>query len=81
VGQQFLDLEVTVSSESGIRYLWAASLDGVYLVDLDDFGITHISKEDGLPSDKVYALTSGGGYIWFGTPSGLSLFDWQRYFE
>jgi len=81
VGQQFLDLEVTVSSESGIRYLWAASLNGVYLVDLDDFGITHISKEDGLPSDKVYALTSGGGYIWFGTPSGLSLFDWQRYFE
>ncbi len=81
VGHQFTDLEVTASPESGLHYLWAAFLGGVYLVNLENFRLTHISKKDGLPSNKVYALTSSEDYIWFGTPSGLSLFDWKRYFE
>lgn len=81
IGHQFRALEVTVNPESGLLYLWAAALDGVYLISLEDYRVTHFTKEDGLSSNKVYAISSVGGYIWFGTPSGLILFDWQRYFE
>ncbi|MFQ6608393.1 MAG: hypothetical protein ACE5EE_07635 [Fidelibacterota bacterium] len=81
VGHQYLDLLVTVDPESGLRYLWAAMLDGLYQVNLDNYQITYLTREDGLPDNKVYALSSAGGYLWIGTPSGLTQFDWQRYVE
>lgn len=79
--------EGDISFEKGVScayrdsrdYLWFGSnVEGAYCYNGKTF--THFTMEDGLPNNKVCAITEDNlGNIWFGTAKGLSRFDGKTF--
>lgn len=54
--------------------LWSGSWDGLWIFDADK--TTHITKEHGLPSEQIYAVTFGkDGLAYLATGGGIATFD------
>lgn len=65
----------------GNNTLYVASLDGIYVLNLENKTSTRITEEMGLNSDLVYSLllTDNGQTLWAGTNQGANKIDLQKY--
>jgi ligand-binding sensor domain-containing protein len=62
--------DVTEDSTGGI---WFGTREG--LIRYKDQKFQQYTKNDGLPDNRVLAVTSEGNKIWIGTPKGVACFD------
>jgi ligand-binding sensor domain-containing protein len=63
--------------------IFAASLNGVLVIDAHTYKLTRITDMDGLNSDLVYSLefTRDGQSLWIGTNQGINRLDLTQYFR
>ena len=73
-------VDVIVSANN---YLFVATLDGIYVVNLDNKSVEKITEDDGLSSNLVYSLfiTDNGQTLWAGTNQGANKIDLQTFFQ
>jgi sensor histidine kinase YesM/ligand-binding sensor domain-containing protein len=73
-------VDVTVSSNN---YLFVATLDGIYIINLDNKSVEKVTEDDGLSSNLVYSLfiTDNGQTLWAGTNQGANKIDLQSFFQ
>jgi len=73
-------VDVIVSSNN---YLFVATLDGIYVVNLETKAVEKITEDDGLSSDLVYSLfiTDNGQTLWAGTNQGANKIDLRSFFQ
>lgn len=73
-----LDVKISASN-----YLFAATLDGVYIVNLETKAAGKITEDDGLSSNLVYSilLTDNEQTLWAGTNQGANKIDLQPFFQ
>jgi sensor histidine kinase YesM/ligand-binding sensor domain-containing protein len=73
-------VDVTISSNN---YLFVATLDGIYVINLETKAIEKITEDDGLSSNLVYSLfiTDNGQTLWAGTNQGANKIDLQTFFQ
>ncbi|GAA4335524.1 hybrid sensor histidine kinase/response regulator [Mucilaginibacter gynuensis] len=70
---------VTDIFEDSKGRLWLATLSGLDLFDPAKEHFTVFTREDGLPSDIIYALREdNNGMLWISNNGGLSRFDPER---
>jgi two-component sensor histidine kinase len=56
--------------------LYAASSQGIMLLDLDSYAQKRINQNSGLPNQFIYALTKdANGHLWASTNAGILSFD------
>jgi ligand-binding sensor domain-containing protein len=62
-------------------HIFAASLNGVLVLDVNTGRLRRISDQDGLNSELVYSLeiTRDRSYLWIGTNQGINRLDLQKY--
>ena len=68
---------------SPTNYLFVATLDGIYIINLSTKSVEKISEDDGLSSNLVYSLflTDNGQTLWAGTNQGANKIDLQTFFQ
>jgi sensor histidine kinase YesM len=73
-------VDVIVSSNN---YLFVATLDGIYVINLDNKSVEKITEDDGLSSNLVYSLfiTDNEQTLWAGTNQGANKIDLQSFFQ
>ena len=73
-------IDVKASSNN---YLFVATLDGVYIVNLENKTSEKITEDDGLSSNLVYSLllTDHEQTLWAGTNQGANKIDLQSFFS
>lgn len=73
-------VDVIVSSNN---YLFVATLDGIYIINLEKKIVEKITEDDGLSSNLVYSLliTDKGQTLWAGTNQGANKIDLQTFFQ
>ena len=73
-------VDVIVSSTN---YLFVATLDGIYIINLSTKSFEKITEDDGLSSSLVYSLfiTDNGQTLWAGTNQGANKIDLQTFFQ
>ena len=73
-------LDVKVSSNN---YLYVATLDGIYVVNLETKSSEKITEDDGLSSNLVYSLllTDNEQTLWAGTNQGANKIDLQIFLQ
>jgi len=73
-------LDVKVASNN---YLYVATLDGIYMVNLETKSSEKITEDDGLSSNLVYSLllTDNEQTLWAGTNQGANKIDLQTFFH
>ncbi|HEX7412847.1 MAG TPA: histidine kinase, partial [Bacteroidia bacterium] len=73
-------LEVKVSVNN---YLFVATLDGIYIINLENKAVEKITEEDGLSSNLVYSLliTDKEQTLWAGTNQGANKIDLLNFFH
>ncbi|HKC68147.1 MAG TPA: histidine kinase, partial [Bacteroidia bacterium] len=73
-------LDVKVASNN---YLYVATLDGVYVVNIENKTTEKFSEDDGLSSNLVYSLllTDNEQTLWAGTNQGANKIDLQTFFH
>jgi len=62
-------------------YIWLATSQGAIIYDLDESRHYVFDKQEGLPSDVVYATVPTESWVWFLTKEGVVRFNWRPYFE
>ncbi len=73
-------VDVAISSTN---YLFVATLDGIYVINLETKSTEKISEDDGLSSNLVYSLfiTDNEQTLWAGTNQGANKIDLQSFFQ
>jgi ligand-binding sensor domain-containing protein len=73
-----LDVKASVNN-----YLFVATLDGIYIINLANKTSEKITEEDGLSSNLVYSilLTDNEQTLWAGTNQGANKIDLQTFFQ
>ena len=73
-------IDVVASSND---YLFVATLDGIYVINLENKKAEKITEEDGLSSNLVYSLllTDHEQTLWAGTNQGANKIDLQSFFS
>mgnify|MGYP002381499032 CR=1 FL=1 len=63
--------------------IFAASLNGLLLLDVNSGKLRRISDADGLNSELVYSIefTDGNANLWIGTNQGINRLDIKKYFN
>ena len=55
---------------------WVGTLDGAFRLDITNGLWRAFNITDGLIYDQIQAILLQGGYVWFGTPNGVSRYHW-----
>ncbi len=62
-------------------YIWLATSRGAVLYDRRTRSRFTFGRNEGLPSDVVYAVEPGADWVWFLTSDGVVRFNWRAYFD
>ena len=62
-------------------YIWLATSRGAVLYDRRTRSLFTFGRNEGLPSDVVYAVEPGADWVWFLTSDGVVRFNWRTYFD
>ncbi|MHB8259037.1 MAG: sensor histidine kinase [Bacteroidia bacterium] len=73
-------LDVKVSANN---FLFVATLDGIYIINIENNAVEKITEEDGLSSNLVYSLllTDKEQTLWAGTNQGANKIDLLNFFH
>ena len=77
-----LSSEAKILEIKGYRsYIWLATSRGAVLYDRRTRSRFTFGRNEGLPSDVVYAVEPGADWVWFLTSDGVVRFNWRAYFD
>ncbi len=64
-------------------HLFSASLNGVFILDINTNKVRYIDEQDGLNSEKVYSIefAENKNVLWIGTNQGINKFNLKKYLE
>lgn len=62
-------------------YIWLATSRGAVVYDRQKRRLFTFDRNEGLPSDVVYAVEPRADWVWFLTRDGVVRFNWRAYFE
>ncbi|MBA7652888.1 MAG: hypothetical protein GH143_09970 [Calditrichaeota bacterium] len=62
-------------------YIWLATSRGAVVYNRRKRRMFTFGRNEGLPSDVVYAVEPGADWVWFLTRDGVVRFNWRAYFE
>lgn len=62
-------------------YIWLATSRGAVVYNRRKRRMFTFGRNEGLPSDVVYAVEPGADWVWFLTRDGVVRFNWRTYFE
>lgn len=62
-------------------YIWLATSRGAVVYNRRKRRMFTFGRNEGLPSDVVYAVEPGADWVWFLTRDGVVRFNWKAYFE
>ena len=62
-------------------YIWLATSRGTVVYNRRNHNMFTFGRNEGLPSDVVYAVEPGADWVWFLTRDGVVRFNWRAYFE
>lgn len=62
-------------------YIWLATSQGAVIQDRKGTRQFIFNRQEGLPSDVVYAVVPTARWVWFLTKEGVVRFNWSAYFD
>ena len=61
------------------NFLWIVSNNNAKLIDLSNQNEWLYSSKDGIQGDVIYNIDCDDEWVWFGTNSGVSYYNWKKF--